>query len=103
MDRKQIAIEFAQSLNHPEIEKIILFGSVARGEDNKNSDIDILILTTNKEDKNIISDDVYDKVWNILMKTGQYVSAKINNINQYEEQKKFSFFKNLDKEGVIIG
>ena len=41
--RKQIAIDFAKSLNHPEIEKIILFGSVAREEDTKGSDIDILI------------------------------------------------------------
>jgi hypothetical protein len=27
MNRKQLAIDFAKSLNHPEIEKIILFGS----------------------------------------------------------------------------
>ena len=26
IDRKQIAIDFVKSLNHPEIEKIILFG-----------------------------------------------------------------------------
>lgn len=43
MDRKQLAMDFAKSLNHPEIEKIIIFGSVARGENNKDSDIDILI------------------------------------------------------------
>ena len=44
MDRKQLAMGFADSLkHHPEIEKIILFGSVARGEDRKDSDIDIII------------------------------------------------------------
>ncbi|MDR0912700.1 MAG: hypothetical protein LBM96_08910, partial [Methanobrevibacter sp.] len=31
MDRKQIAIDFAKSLNHSEIERIVSFGSVARG------------------------------------------------------------------------
>ena len=30
VDRKKIAIDFAKSLDYPEIEKIILFGSVAR-------------------------------------------------------------------------
>jgi predicted nucleotidyltransferase len=49
IDRKQLAIDFAKSLNHPEIERIILFGSVARGEDTKDSDIDVLILTTDEK------------------------------------------------------
>jgi predicted nucleotidyltransferase len=31
MNRKEVAFDFAKSLNHSEIEKIILFGSVARG------------------------------------------------------------------------
>ncbi|MDR2623578.1 MAG: nucleotidyltransferase domain-containing protein [Methanobrevibacter sp.] len=48
MNRKEIAIDFAKSLNFPEIEKMILYGSVARNEDNEDSDIDILIITTNK-------------------------------------------------------
>jgi len=50
VDRKQLAIDFARSLNHPEIEKIILFGSVARGDDTKDLDIDILIITKNVND-----------------------------------------------------
>ncbi|MDR0912025.1 MAG: nucleotidyltransferase domain-containing protein [Methanobrevibacter sp.] len=103
MNKKQIAIDFAKSLNNPEINKIILYGSVARGDENEKSDIDILILTNNKKDKNIISDDVYDIVWDILMKTGQYISAKINYVKNYEENKNLSFFSNVDKEGVIIG
>ena len=36
MDRKQLAIDFAKSLNHSEIEKIILYGSVAHGKTMKN-------------------------------------------------------------------
>ena len=37
MNRKQIAEEF--SIDYPEIDRIILFGSVARGEDTEESDI----------------------------------------------------------------
>ena len=39
MNRKQIAEEFSKSIDYPEIDKIILFGSVARGEDTEESDI----------------------------------------------------------------
>ena len=61
VNRKQIAIDFANSLNHPEIEKIILFGSVAREEDTEESDIDILIITKSGDEFQI-KDDVYTKV-----------------------------------------
>lgn len=44
-------MEFANSLGFPEIKKIILFGSVAGGEDNDDSDIDILIVLQKSENK----------------------------------------------------
>ncbi len=52
MDRKEIAKEFADrilSRFKDGIEKIILFGSVARGESGANSDIDILVVTRQKD------------------------------------------------------
>jgi predicted nucleotidyltransferase len=52
MDRKEIAKEFADrilSRFKDRIEKIILFGSVARGESGANSDIDILVVTRQKD------------------------------------------------------
>jgi predicted nucleotidyltransferase len=58
MNRKKLAIDFSKSLNHPEIEKIILYGSVARGDDKKDSDIDILIITYNIDDDLKIEDDI---------------------------------------------
>ncbi|MDR0911441.1 MAG: nucleotidyltransferase domain-containing protein, partial [Methanobrevibacter sp.] len=59
MNKKDVAINFANSLNFSEIEKIILYGSVARNEDSINSDIDILIITS---DKKKIKSAVYRKV-----------------------------------------
>lgn len=100
MNRKQLAIDFAKSLNHPEIKKIILFGSVARGDDTKNSDIDILILTTD-EDK--IEDDIFDVAFDILIEENEYISPKIIPIEHYEKYKDTSFYNNVNKEGVVIG
>ncbi|MHC1610212.1 MAG: nucleotidyltransferase domain-containing protein [Candidatus Methanospirareceae archaeon] len=47
MNKLEIAKEFAKSLK--DVEKIILFGSVARGEDKGDSDVDILIISRNKQ------------------------------------------------------
>ena len=103
MDRKQLAIDFAKSLNHPEIEKIILFGSVARGEDTEESDVDILIITKNYNDDLKIRDDIYDKVWDILLNTMVYISVKMRSLEHYETHKDFTFYSNVEKDGVLIG
>ena len=103
VDRKQLAIDFAKSLDHPEIVKIILFGSVARGEDTKESDIDILIITKNDGDDLEIRDDVYDKAWDIRLDTMVRISVKIRSIEHYEAYKNFSFYSNVEKDGVLIG
>lgn len=44
-NRVEIAREFANAINSDKIIKIILFGSVARGDDHEESDIDILIIS----------------------------------------------------------
>ncbi|MDR3291736.1 MAG: nucleotidyltransferase domain-containing protein [Methanobrevibacter sp.] len=103
MDRKQIAIDFAKNLDHSEIEKILLFGSVARGDDNKDSDIDILIIIKNIDDKLKIRDDIYSKVWDVLIRTGESISIKIKTIEHYNKYREFSFFSNVNNDGVIIG
>ncbi|MDR3291387.1 MAG: nucleotidyltransferase domain-containing protein [Methanobrevibacter sp.] len=100
MNRKEIAIEFAKSLNFPEIKKIILYGSVARDEDDENSDIDILIITA---DKNKIKHTVYEKVTDILLELEEYVSAKILTTNDYEHVKNTHFISVVEKEGIVIG
>ena len=103
VDRKKLAIDFAKSLNHPEIEKIILFGSVAREEDTDESDIDILIITKNDDDELKIEDDVYDKAWEIRLDTMVRISVKIRSIEHCETYKNFSFYSNVEKDGVLIG
>ena len=44
-NRVEIAKEFAKKIKSEKILKIILFGSVARGDDTEDSDIDILIIS----------------------------------------------------------
>ena len=52
MNRLDIAREYAQEAGRrfPEIASVLIYGSVARGEDTSDSDIDLLILTNGKSD-----------------------------------------------------
>lgn len=59
MNRVEIAHKFASAINSDKIIRIILFGSVARGDDNEESDIDILIISNEWEKiDSLITDEV---------------------------------------------
>jgi predicted nucleotidyltransferase len=76
---------------------------VARGDDTEDSDIDILIITTNIDDDLKIEDDIYGKTFDILLETGEYLSVKIIHLKHYQRYSNFHFYKNVKKEGISNG
>ena len=86
------------------LKKIILYGSYARGDYNKQSDVDIMILTDLsfkeiEEYRDKISDTTYD----IELNTGIILSPVIKNIEKYNSRIHFvPFYKNVEKEGVLL-
>jgi len=98
MNKLEIAKEFAKSLK--DIEKIILFGSVARGEDKGDSDVDILIISRNKQKT---KDRAIRKAMDILLDTGTYISVKVISPLEFERLKNTHFIAQIEKEGVLLG
>ena len=84
--------------------KIILYGSYARGDYNKSSDIDIMILTDLNDAeieqyRNTISDIAFD----MELETGFIISPLIKNIEKYNDRiDVIPFYMNVNKEGVIL-
>lgn len=99
-DRIKLAREFADAVKSDDIIKIILFGSVARGEDTEHSDIDILIICNNRDR---IQDKVDDEIAWIMYDKGELVSAHIMTEELFNETKDFSFLSNVLREGITIG
>lgn len=99
-NRKNIAIEFANAIKSEDIKQIILFGSVARGEDNYDSDIDILIVS-----------DYMDKIWPNISKEiawflydkQELISAHVMSVKRFNNDRDHSFLANILEEGVKIG
>ncbi len=81
------------------MEKIILFGSVARGEDKEDSDVDVLIITNYDSFK--MQKLVSEIAVNILLKTGVYVSAKVLTLDELNFLRKInsSFYMSVMEEG----
>ena len=81
---------------------IILYGSVARGENSEESDVDIAIILSKeltKDSKNMLSDNIvdldlkYDKVYSIV---------DIKEIDYDKWNKYIPFYINIAKEGVVL-
>lgn len=86
------------------LKKIILYGSYARGDYNKNSDIDIMILTDlNFEEIEKYRDEISDIAFDIELGKGVIISPVIKNIEQYNARiNVIPFYSNVQKEGVVL-
>ena len=102
-DRRKIARDFALAVKERNkgIKKVVLFGSVARGEDEKGSDIDVLVVTGG--DRRRVRDRVMDDVVRFLLDKSVYVSAKVISDREYDRLRNTHFISEIEKRGVLIG
>ena len=98
-NRIEVAREFAEAINCDKIEKIILFGSVARGDDYEDSDIDILIVSNYRDE--ILSKIADEIAWFVYDKQ-EVVSAHVISEDQFNSTRDHSFLTNVLNDGVVI-
>lgn len=105
----KIICEFITGVNDilgDRVKKIILYGSYARGDFNRSSDIDIMILTDLTDDeiseyRDKILDYVYDIEWNNNFDID--LSPIIKNIDKFNYWlEALPFYMNIQKEGVVL-
>lgn len=86
------------------LKKIMLYGSYARGDYNKSSDIDIMILT-DLSDKEIskYSNKIWEKCADIEIDKGIVISPLIRNIDSFNSWLDVKpFYINIVNEGVVL-
>ena len=102
---KQKAVdEFAKSIRTKygkKIKEIILYGSMARKEDNDYSDIDILVLSDKKYQ--FLQRELSFLAFDIGLKYGIEISVQNYVSSHYKKYSNFTFFQNVKKDGVIVG
>ncbi len=98
-NRYEIAREFADTIRSDDIVKIILFGSVARGDDTEESDIDILIITANSDE---LSDEINSAAVDIILEKDEFISPHVMSEEHFNKTIDYPFLANVLKEGVVI-
>ena len=99
-NRIKIAKEYASTIQSEDIELIILFGSVARGDDTEESDIDILIVSPKADD---IKEHIVNTAVDMLFRTNEVITPHIMTLEHFNKTKNYPFLSNILKEGIIIG
>lgn len=87
------------------IDSILLFGSYARGEENDDSDIDIVAIVHGER---LILQEQLKQIWdvsaNIGLENDVIISPVVIPFDEYEKYKDtLPYYNNISKEGIVIG
>ncbi len=86
------------------LKKVILYGSYARGDYSKNSDIDLMILTDFNDDELVeYRAKIRDLACDLELENDIIISPIVRNIEKYNNRINIiPFYMNVKKEGVVI-
>lgn len=84
------------------IKRVILYGSYARGDFHKDSDIDIMILVDLADFKDC-EDKIFDMTYDFNMEYGTDIMPVVQNIEHFNYWKNaYMFYNNINTEGAAI-
>ena len=87
---------------NPEAE-VILFGSRARGQENKVSDWDILILLNTPQVDRETEKEYRDALFDVALETGEAISTFVFSKQEWETKYSITpLFQNVQKEGIRL-
>lgn len=94
----QKAVDIIVKVADPD--KIILFGSHARGDNRKDSDYDLLVLKKGVEKRRKLAQEIYINFTDI----GAPVDVIVADLDRYEDLKKdpYLIYMEADKDGKIV-
>jgi len=98
---KQFKASLEQALGAQLIE-LKLFGSKARGDDQADSDIDVLVIVA-IDDSNI-RESVYNIATDILLQTDLCISPKVISKDKFDQLRKenTSFIRNVSRDAITV-
>lgn len=104
---KKMLTELAESLQHiygDKLKTIVLYGSVARGTQTDDSDIDIMVLVDgNNDELHQYDDKLSDVSTDFSLKYLKVLSVVDVSYQEYQDWRTLSpFYKNVSEEGIIL-
>ena len=95
-------LEILQEKYLDKIENVILFGSAARGESDKESDVDILVVLKKRDEK--LRDEVSMAAFDVILSSNVVISPIVMNKEMYEWHKWYRdpLYNNIERDGIDL-
>ena len=106
-NKRDIILRFSQQVKlilGDKLDKVILYGSYARGDYNEHSDVDIMILTTlTDEEIEEVETEIFDLAFDFQMDYDIDISVVIQNKERFNYWLgALPFYNNVQKEGIVL-
>lgn len=88
--------------NEKNILKVVIYGSVSRGHEHSDSDIDLFILINSEKDKELVAELVQKLNISLLPRYGNVISELIYSKEEWKHKKNSKILKQIQSEGEII-
>lgn len=101
---RDVAQAFADELGQrlgSELDRIVLFGSVARGQHGSDSDVDVLILLRGRRDP-LLLDRAHDLALELEERYAAVLSLKILGRADVERTRPTAFWQAVEREGIDL-
>ena len=95
---KEVRNRLRKELDQPV--NVIMFGSQARGDASKDSDIDLLVIVPSVDSK--VRGTVSDIAWEIGFEAGKVISTIPTTKERMQRYSFLPFYQNIQREGVKI-
>ena len=104
MERSEILRRIRKGIiKHDPKAEIYLYGSRARGDNRKDSDLDILVISPNEKITFDYESELRDPILDIEIDSGEVISLLVYSKSDWIGQQAVSpLFKNVSKEGIRI-
>lgn len=106
-NKRDIILHFSQQVKAilgDKLDKVILYGSYARGDYNEHSDVDIMILTPlTDEEIEEVETEIFDLAFDFQMNYDIDISVVIQNKERFNYWLgALPFYNNVQKEGIVF-
>jgi predicted nucleotidyltransferase len=85
----------------PRLKKVILFGSMARGDATTESDIDLLAVLEGPVDVVAETLRLVEVLYPLQLESDHYISAKVAQAEEYEAGR-LQLYRNIQREGSVV-
>lgn len=101
-DAVETFVDQVATAEMPAVQRLVLFGTVARASHTADSDVDVLAVLDTDADVRAVEDRLRDLAYDVMLEYGVVFSIHAVTESSYEDRSGHPFFQNVAAEGRAI-